>query len=69
MPERHAYPVDDPDRYVGLSVDAARDLALEAGWGRVREVTGEDVVITLEWLADRVNFHVRDGTVVKCWFH
>lgn len=60
---------DDSDSYVGLSVETARLQAAENGWRLVREVTGESPVVTAEFRPDRINFHVRDDHVIRCWFH
>lgn len=69
MPNLTPPPDDEPQRYVGMAVADARQEAESKGWKRLREVTGENPVITLEWMPDRINFHVRDERVVDCWFH
>lgn len=59
-------PQDDTERYVGLPVEAAERQARGQGWGTVRSLP-PDTVITMEFLSGRLNFTVRDGTVVRCW--
>ena len=63
-------PADDPgdstEPYVGLPVEQARGRARERGWSTVR-VLPPDAVITMEYVAARLNFTVRDERVVRCW--
>ncbi len=61
--------VHDPgttQSFVGLDVETAGNQALAADrpW-RVVSVDGEDLVITADFQADRVNFVVVDGIVVE----
>lgn len=59
-------PQDDPERYVGLPADQAERRARDQGWTTVRSLA-PDAIITMEFLAGRLNFAVRDGTVERCW--
>jgi len=60
-------PLDDrdSDSFIGLTVEAAaeRAEAQERVWRVVRE-DGVDLIITMDFLADRLNFSVEDGVVV-----
>lgn len=57
---------DEPDGYVGLPAEAAERRAAERGWTTVRTLA-PDAIITMEYLAGRLNLTVREGTVVRCW--
>ncbi|MCQ4083255.1 I78 family peptidase inhibitor [Streptomyces sp. RB6PN25] len=57
---------DDPDSYVGLPVEEARQRAAERGWSPVRTLP-PDAVVTLEYVAGRLNLSVDNGRVVRCW--
>ncbi|MCF6522471.1 hypothetical protein [Streptomyces sp. JJ36] len=59
-------PEDDPERYVGLPAETAEERARERGWPTVRRLA-PDAIITMEFLSGRLNFAVREGTVVRCW--
>ncbi|MCH0539544.1 proteinase inhibitor I78 [Streptomyces sp. MUM 203J] len=59
-------PEDAPDTYVGLDEHEAGRRARARGWTTVRALPPGSI-ITLEYLAGRINFEVRDGTVVRCW--
>ncbi len=59
-------PADTPEAYVGLDERAAEREARSRGWTTVRSVP-PGAVITLEYLAGRINFEVRDGVVIRCW--
>ncbi|KAF4407172.1 MULTISPECIES: proteinase inhibitor I78 [Streptomyces] len=57
---------DDPETYVGLSGAVAEQRARERGWSTVRSLP-PDAIITMEYMAGRINFAVKDGEVVRCW--
>lgn len=59
-------PQDSPDTYVGLDAASAERRARERGWSTVRSVP-PGAIITMEYLAGRLNFEVQDGTVKRCW--
>lgn len=59
-------PDDDPEAYVGLDDREAGRLARSRGWTTVRAVPPGSI-ITLEYLYGRINFEVRDHTVIRCW--
>ena len=59
-------PDDIPDSYVGLGAPAAERLARERGWTTVRALAPGSI-ITMEYLAGRLNFEVADGIVSRCW--
>ncbi len=59
-------PQDDTEPYVGLPVEEARRRAGERGWTTVRTLP-PDAVITMEYVAARLNFTVRDDRVARCW--
>jgi len=60
-------PLDDrdSDSFIGLTVEAAGERAEAQGrvW-RVVVEDGVDLIITMDFLADRLNFSVEDGIVV-----
>ncbi|MDT0345522.1 proteinase inhibitor I78 [Streptomyces litchfieldiae] len=66
LPRQPQTPDDSPDAYVGLDADTAERRARDRGWPRVRRLP-PDAVITMEYMAGRLNFSVRDGEVVRCW--
>lgn len=67
LPRRPQTPDDAPDEYVGMPADAAVERARSRGWRTVRRLA-PDAVITMEYMAGRLNLAVReDGTVVRCW--
>jgi Peptidase inhibitor I78 family len=59
-------PHDDPDAYVGLAETEARQRAGERGWTTVRSLP-PDAVVTMEYVAGRLNFTVAGGRVRRCW--
>jgi hypothetical protein len=66
LPHRPQTPDDSPDDYVGMAADAAEFRARERGWRTVRRLA-PDAVITMEYMAGRLNLAVRDDEVVRCW--
>ncbi|MET7714175.1 MULTISPECIES: I78 family peptidase inhibitor [unclassified Streptomyces] len=66
IPTPPAQPDDAPDAYVGLAADSAERLARERGWSTVRSLP-PGAIITMEYLAGRLNFEVEGGTVIRCW--
>lgn len=60
-------PHDDLDAYVGLEREAAEQRAREHGWTTVRSLP-HDAVVTMEYVAGRLNFSVKDGHVQRSWF-
>ncbi|MGP8302791.1 I78 family peptidase inhibitor [Streptomyces inhibens] len=59
-------PQDDIEAYVGLDRQDAEERARERGWATVRSLP-PGAMITMEYLAGRLNFEVKDGTVHRCW--
>ncbi|WP_455354611.1 I78 family peptidase inhibitor [Streptomyces sp. SYSU K217416] len=59
-------PADSPESYVGLDAAAAERLARSRGWSTVRSLP-PGAIITLEYLAGRLNFEVDGGVVRRCW--
>ncbi|MFH8612426.1 I78 family peptidase inhibitor [Streptomyces sp. NPDC018029] len=57
---------DSLDGYVGLTADAAGQRARERGWSTVRSLA-PGTIITMEYLAGRLNFEVEEGVVRRCW--
>ncbi|MGW7056506.1 I78 family peptidase inhibitor [Streptomyces sp. NPDC054887] len=66
LPTPSAQPDDNPEAYVGLAADGAERLARERGWTTVRALPPGSI-ITMEYLAGRLNFEVDKDTVVRCW--
>jgi len=66
IPTPPAQPDDAPDAYVGLAADGAEQLARERGWSTVRSLP-PGAIITMEYVAGRLNFEVKGGTVIRCW--
>ncbi|MGP3967588.1 I78 family peptidase inhibitor [Streptomyces sp. 6N223] len=66
LPPRPQTPDDSPDAYVGLAADDAERRARERGWRTVRRLA-PDAVITMEYMAGRLNLAVKDDEVVRCW--
>ncbi|MFF1378114.1 I78 family peptidase inhibitor [Streptomyces sp. NPDC058308] len=66
IPTPPAEPQDTPDSYVGLPADSAERQARERGWSTVRSLA-PGTVITMEYLAGRLNFEVKEGVVARCW--
>ncbi|WP_069814283.1 I78 family peptidase inhibitor [Streptomyces sp. TP-A0874] len=59
-------PADDTEAYVGQPVAEAEERARDRGWTTVRRLP-PNAVVTMEFLAGRINFAVTDGEVVRCW--
>ncbi|CCB73673.1 MULTISPECIES: hypothetical protein [Streptomycetaceae] len=59
-------PRDDAGAYVGLTEEQARARAAEHGWRTVRTLP-PDAVVTMEFVAGRINLTVVDGVVTRCW--
>ncbi|WP_374203198.1 I78 family peptidase inhibitor [Streptomyces sp. ST2-7A] len=59
-------PNEGTDAYVGLPEADARRRAAERGWSTVR-VLPPDAVITMEYIAGRLNLAVEAGRVVRAW--
>lgn len=59
-------PGDSLDAYVGLAADGAEEQARERGWSTVRSLP-PGAMITMEYLAGRLNFEVKEGVVIRCW--
>ncbi|MFE0136301.1 I78 family peptidase inhibitor [Streptomyces sp. NPDC059037] len=66
IPTPPAEPQDAPDAYVGLAADGAERQARERGWSTVRSLP-PGAIITMEYLAGRLNFEVKEGVVIRCW--
>ncbi|WP_399923493.1 I78 family peptidase inhibitor [Streptomyces kanamyceticus] len=66
IPTPPAEPQDSPDRYVGLAAEAAERQARERGWSTVRSLP-PGAIITMEYLAGRLNFEIREGVVTRSW--
>ncbi|MEV6754133.1 I78 family peptidase inhibitor [Streptomyces sp. NPDC051214] len=66
IPTPPAEPQDSLDAYVGLAADGAERQARERGWSTVRSLP-PGAMITMEYLAGRLNFEVKEGVVVRCW--
>ncbi|MDI3418986.1 MULTISPECIES: I78 family peptidase inhibitor [Streptomyces] len=65
-PTPPAEPQDTPDAYVGLDAEGAERQARERGWSTVRALP-PGAIVTMEYLAGRLNFEVSEGTVKRCW--
>ncbi|CAG6397254.1 I78 family peptidase inhibitor [Streptomyces cocklensis] len=59
-------PHDDLDAYPGLPLEQAEQRAYDRGWQTVRSLP-PDAVVTMEYVAGRLNFTVADGRVLRCW--
>ncbi|MFE0173881.1 I78 family peptidase inhibitor [Streptomyces sp. NPDC059002] len=66
IPTPPAEPQDSPDAYVGLPAAGAERRARERGWSTVRSLP-PGAMITMEYLAGRLNFEVKDGVVTRSW--
>ncbi|MGW0906305.1 I78 family peptidase inhibitor [Streptomyces sp. NPDC002853] len=66
IPTPPAEPQDSLDAYVGLAADGAERQARERGWSTVRALP-PGAIITMEYLAGRLNFEVKEDVVVRCW--
>ncbi|MEO3975439.1 I78 family peptidase inhibitor [Streptomyces sp. CAU 1734] len=65
-PNASAQPGDTPSSYVGLLAANAERRARQRGWSTVRALP-PGAIVTMEYLAGRLNLEVRDGVVVRCW--
>lgn len=59
-------PEHAPETYVGLDADDAERIARRRGWRVVRSLPPGSIV-TMEYLAGRINFEVEDGVVTRAW--
>ncbi|MFF8898301.1 I78 family peptidase inhibitor [Streptomyces lydicus] len=59
-------PQDDVETYVGLGRQDAEELARARGWSTVRSLP-PGAIITMEYIAGRLNFEVKDDTVHRSW--
>ncbi|WP_329180239.1 I78 family peptidase inhibitor [Streptomyces sp. NBC_01477] len=59
-------PQDDLDAYTGLPQQEAERRACDHGWQTVRSLP-PDAVVTMEYMAGRLNFTIADGRVGRCW--
>ncbi|MFG1807274.1 proteinase inhibitor I78 [Streptomyces sp. NPDC049040] len=59
-------PRDDLDAYPGLPQRQAEQRAYDRGWQTVRSLP-PDAVVTMEYMAGRLNFTIADGRVRRCW--
>ncbi|CAM5316375.1 MULTISPECIES: I78 family peptidase inhibitor [Streptomyces] len=66
LPTPPPEPQDDPAAYVGLTAEEAERQAGERGWSTVRRLQ-PGAMITMEFLAGRINFEVADGRVTRGW--
>jgi hypothetical protein len=66
VPDPAPSPDDATQPYVGLPVEEAERRARDRGWAIVRSLP-PDAIITLEYVATRLNFTVRDDHVTRCW--
>ncbi|MZD10565.1 proteinase inhibitor I78 [Streptomyces sp. SID5785] len=66
VPTPPADPQDSPDGYVGLDAEQAETQARDRGWSTVRRLP-PGAIITMEYLAGRLNLEVTDGTVTRSW--
>ncbi|MEU0088227.1 I78 family peptidase inhibitor [Streptomyces sp. NPDC054802] len=66
IPSPPAQPDDSPESYVGLDALEAEQQARERGWSTVRALPPGSI-ITMEYVAGRLNFEVKDGSVIRCW--
>ncbi|MFD7923966.1 I78 family peptidase inhibitor [Streptomyces sp. NPDC059740] len=66
LPHLPQDPDDDLDAYVGLAEREAEERARGRGWSTVRSLPPGSV-ITMEYVAGRVNFEVAEDRVRRCW--
>lgn len=66
IPSPPAQPDDNPESYVGLDALEAEQQARERGWSTVRALPPGSI-ITMEYVAGRLNFEVKDGRVARAW--
>ncbi|MER8044159.1 I78 family peptidase inhibitor [Streptomyces sp. NPDC094032] len=59
-------PEHAPETYVGLAADRAERLARNRGW-RVVRCLPPGSIVTMEYLAGRINFEVEDEVVTRAW--
>ncbi|MEV7280318.1 I78 family peptidase inhibitor [Streptomyces sp. NPDC093111] len=59
-------PEHAPETYVGLAADDAERTARNRGWRVVRSLPPGSIV-TMEYLAGRINFEVENGVVTRAW--
>lgn len=58
----------DPSHYVGLTVEKAREKATLNGFvSRIVEEDGESFFVTMELRSDRINFRVKNNTIVDAY--
>jgi hypothetical protein len=57
---------DDAQAYVGLAREEAEQRARARGWSEVRAVP-PGAVITMEYVAGRLNFTVEGDVVTRAW--
>jgi hypothetical protein len=65
-PGQQQTPDDDPQAYVGLAQQEAEHRARDRGWSKVRAVPA-GAIITMEYVAGRLNFTIEGGVVTRCW--
>ncbi|MFH8368114.1 I78 family peptidase inhibitor [Streptomyces sp. NPDC018031] len=66
VPNHAQEPDDAPEGYVGLDAGTAEERARACGWSTVRQLP-PGAIITMEYLAGRLNFEVEDGRVRRSW--
>ncbi|MFI5755937.1 I78 family peptidase inhibitor [Streptomyces sp. NPDC051569] len=66
IPTPPAQPDDIPGSYVGLEATSAEQRARVRGWTTVRSLPPGSI-ITMEFVAGRLNFEVENGRVIRCW--
>ncbi|MEU0373727.1 I78 family peptidase inhibitor [Streptomyces sp. NPDC006283] len=66
IPTPPVQPDDAPDAYVGLDARDAERQARQRGWTSVRALP-PGAIITMEYVEGRLNFEVKDGSVIRCW--
>ncbi|MEU8763777.1 I78 family peptidase inhibitor [Streptomyces sp. NPDC048659] len=59
-------PEHAPETYVGLAADTAERIARNRGWRVVRQLPPGSIV-TMEYLAGRINFEVEHEVVTRVW--
>lgn len=66
MRENRQNPSDDLDAYAGLDAQEAERRAEQHGWTTVRSLP-PGAIVTMEYVAGRLNFTVDSGRVQRCW--
>ncbi|MFE4372304.1 I78 family peptidase inhibitor [Streptomyces sp. NPDC056835] len=66
IPTPPPQPDDAPESYVGLDSESAGRIARRRGWTTVRALPPGSI-ITMEFVAGRLNFEVEAGRVIRCW--